>query len=269
MPNTETVKEYYDIHTKKKLQDFVYGNARVKAAYETIAACINKDVKTILEIGCGIGYIANDIAQIASVEKVIGFDISPRSVEIACRLFKHEKLNYVQADSLAETSFAGSMQFDLIVLMDVYEHISIEERQSFNAQLNDFLSPKGSVVLTCPTPAYLDWLRKNESHLIQPVDENIGMKELHDLMQTTSTDLLFYKKKNIWKQGDYFHACLSRKTFGELNSAHLPKSSMAQVKSKFYEIWQMINTMIRKKVNPYRERNERKERVKMALGMDV
>ncbi|MDH4176396.1 MAG: class I SAM-dependent methyltransferase [Thermoleophilia bacterium] len=73
-----------------------------------------------LDVGCGIGSVAHDIA-VRSRARVIGIDTSPWSLEVARRRFAHPDVTYVHADAL---TYAPDEPVDVAVLSNVLEHIA-------------------------------------------------------------------------------------------------------------------------------------------------
>ena len=196
---------FYDAHVVEKIEDFVHGNRRVDCAWETICQCAIKPHR-ILEIGCGIGHVAWRMKAHWPESVVVGADISPASVDIATKLFASAGLSFCTWPPEAEAGWTE--EFDLIVLMDVYEHIPPAERQPLHNWLRQLRKPTGRIVLSCPTPRYLARLRRDSPQAIQPVDEDIDLEVVHRLARETGTDVLLYKEVSVWHQGDYAHIAL-------------------------------------------------------------
>lgn len=204
--NSDKVREYYDEHTKDKLRDFLVTNPRVEEAWKTIKKYAPLHVKHILEIGCGIGSICGRMNRYFNAN-IVGLDISSKSIELANKLFKSSRVSFVEG-LLAKEKFNN--KFDLIILMDVYEHIHQNDREELHTTLKNLLNEKGRIILSFPTPHYLSWLKKNEPISIQPVDEDISAEVILQLSKDTGTELILYKKINVWHEGDYAHAILEK-----------------------------------------------------------
>ncbi len=101
-----------------------------------------------------------------------------------------------------------SGKFDLIVLMDVYEHVSVADRRGLHQVLRELRTESGRIVLSCPTPRCQAWLRQDHPDQIQPVDEDISIETISALARDTKTDVLLFQEINVWHQGDYSHAVL-------------------------------------------------------------
>lgn len=208
MSDRKNVEAYYDEHITGKLEGFYNGNPRADIGWKTLRSNLLSDPGTILEIGCGIGDFCHKMHMHWPNARITGLDISPKSIEVANTLFSNDHLQFVTG-IIDEKVFAGQ-KFDLIILMDVYEHISNEIRPSFDKILADILSPQGTIFMSFPTPRYLDYLKKNIPDEIQPVDEDINIHTISSLANTTATDVILYKEMEIWCRGDYAHAFLRK-----------------------------------------------------------
>jgi 2-polyprenyl-3-methyl-5-hydroxy-6-metoxy-1,4-benzoquinol methylase len=207
LPTKETIKSYYDNHLAGKLNGYINQNRRVESAYAEVKKLITKDVRTVIEIGCGIGDISYRIAKQFPSVKVKGLDISEKSIHTAKNLFQRENLSYHCGEIDITNNFGSA---DLIILIDVYEHIDNDTRNFFNQMLGKLLAKNGKIFLAFPTPEYLAWLKIHDPANIQPVDEDITIAVIADLAKTSHCDVQFYRKKNIWHINDYAHALLDR-----------------------------------------------------------
>ena len=108
---------YYDTHVRQKLRDFIEGNDRVERAWQSIEEWAPAGPSHILEIGCGIGAVCWRMSRNWPTAKVVGLDLSPRSIQVARKLFGSERVSFIEAVS---DEVCGNYKADLIVLMDVY-----------------------------------------------------------------------------------------------------------------------------------------------------
>ncbi|MBC7914681.1 MAG: methyltransferase domain-containing protein [Pyrinomonadaceae bacterium] len=201
------VISYYNEHVQHKLNDFIEVNPRIESAWKTLLEFAPQSPLSILEIGCGIGSVSHRMNNQWPAAKVKGVDISTLSIEIANKLFSNSQTTFLPG-ILKQGTFTE--QFDLIVLMDVYEHISTHDRAEVHASLKKILKNKGRIFLSVPTPHYLKWLEKNKPENIQPVDEYISFNVIGQLAAATDTEVLSYQVKNIWSMGDYAHIVLEK-----------------------------------------------------------
>lgn len=89
---------------------------------------------TVLDIGCGSGSLAYDIAKKAKF--VTGVDFEEKYLNKARQKRSRENIKYVLGDA---TRDLGGEKFDVVVLSNVLEHI--KERVSFMKQIKD-IAPK-------------------------------------------------------------------------------------------------------------------------------
>lgn len=206
-PTLDTVQAYYNERVEGKLRDFTHPNPRIEAAIQTLAEWAPLSPKRILEIGCGIGATSWRMARAWPQAEVIGADVSPTSIEVAKTCFQRPNLDY-RAGLIKEGVLQG--KFDLILLMDVYEHIAVENRESLHTGIESLLSEESRVVVTVPTPAVLEYARMHDPSGLQPVDEDINIEVIQRLAEATATELLYFRKVGIWEYGDFAHIVLGR-----------------------------------------------------------
>lgn len=75
--------------------------------------------ETILDIGCGNGFLGYDISKKA--KKVIGIDFNKDKIKFAQKKYKNDNLKFVIGDA---TQYKFNKKFDKIVLSNVLEHIT-------------------------------------------------------------------------------------------------------------------------------------------------
>jgi 2-polyprenyl-3-methyl-5-hydroxy-6-metoxy-1,4-benzoquinol methylase len=196
------VSSFYDLNVKEEIKDFINGNERNERAWETILRWAPDSVNSILEIGCGIGYISWRMSQVFNSAECNGIDTSQRSLDIARKLFAHPSLKYISGPLTEELT---KKEYDLIVLMDVYEHIAQSDRPSLHAAIKKLCHGNTRIILTFPTPGFLNYLRLNRPDQIQPIGENIDQSTLDLMALETGTKLIHYGEINVWSENDYAH----------------------------------------------------------------
>ena len=156
---------------------------------------------------------------------ITGMDISTMSIQIAKKLFADDKLNFIESILTPETF---NEQFDLIIFMDVYEHIAVADRPDVHAALAKILRNKGKIILTVPTPHNLIWSLVNKPETMQPVDEHISYEVIGKLSADTGAEVILYEKKNVWNVGDYAHIVLEKNDDFEAEFFHPKPVTAAQ-----------------------------------------
>jgi SAM-dependent methyltransferase len=206
-PDPAEVAAFYDVRVDGKLADFVHANPRIEAAVETLAEWAPANPGRVLEIGCGVGATAWRMARAWPDAEVIGLDLSPASIAAARTCFHRPNLRF-HAGRLETCGLAGV--FDLVLMMDVYEHVAPAERAALHGALGRLLAGESRCVLTVPSAAHQDYLRRCRPDGLQPIDETIGAAQILALAEATRTRLLSYREVGVWRCGDYLHAVLSR-----------------------------------------------------------
>lgn len=103
--------------TSLKLNNGLHPKHRIMKYHQYFIDNI-EERSNILDIGCGIGALANSIAKKANF--VLACDINIKSLEIAKNTFKKDNVKFIYADA---TSYKFNASFDYIILSNVLEHI--------------------------------------------------------------------------------------------------------------------------------------------------
>lgn len=110
-------------HISTKINHNIHPKHRIMNYHKFFLDNINRDSK-VLDIGCGNGNLAFDIAK--KVGNVIAIDIKKNSIKFAKKYFNRHNIEYILADA---TTYQFNEKFDYIILSNVLEHI--KERKEF------------------------------------------------------------------------------------------------------------------------------------------
>lgn len=127
---------------------------------------------TVLDIGCGNGFLAHDLSRKAKM--VVAIDILEKNIKVAKEKFASSNLEYLIGDA---KTYDFKEKFDIIVLSNVLEHI--ENRIEFLKKTKK-LAPK--VIVRVPLLTR-DWLsvykkengceyRLDSTHFIEHTEES-------------------------------------------------------------------------------------------------
>lgn len=113
------------IHTKHRHMNY----------HNFFISCIKADER-ILDIGCGIGAVAYDVAE-KSGARVIGLELEAHNLAQARQNFSHPQVSYCLGDALI--GFIKT-PIDVVILSNVLEHLP--ERPQFLQRIQETVQPK-------------------------------------------------------------------------------------------------------------------------------
>jgi 3' terminal RNA ribose 2'-O-methyltransferase Hen1 len=124
-----------------------------------VAAIKNSGARSVLDLGCGSAKLMQAILANTSVEKVVGIDVSYRSLEAGARRLHLDTMTPRQRDRVE--LLHGSLTyrdrrlegFDAAALVEVIEHLDPSRLESFERVVFEHASPR-AVVVTTPNVEY-------------------------------------------------------------------------------------------------------------------
>ena len=138
----------------------------------------SKKTDSVLDVGCGDGYVSWHVA--AKAQEVVGIDMKKSSIQRAKKKYHRKNLSYIIGDA---TKKKFTKTFDVIILSNVLEHI--QDRVGLLKQL-----PQAQTYLIRVPLITRDWLavymkeqgydyRLDRTHELEYTEELI-CKELHE-----------------------------------------------------------------------------------------
>lgn len=97
---------------------------------------------SVLDVGCGDGRLIGLLKE--SVEHVVGVDLSERAIQYARAFHPEVDFRVINANQLDE-------EFDVVVAMEVLEHIPTEQVTNFLQSLEARAKNEGDVIISVPT----------------------------------------------------------------------------------------------------------------------
>ncbi|MFO0916868.1 MAG: 3' terminal RNA ribose 2'-O-methyltransferase Hen1 [Planctomycetaceae bacterium] len=124
-----------------------------------LAALRGSGARSVLDLGCGEGKLLRDLLADRQFERIVGMDVSIRSLEIAHRRLNLDRLPERQAERIK--LIHGSLiyrdqrlaNFDAAAVVEVIEHLDPPRLSAFERMVFEFARPK-TVVLTTPNSEY-------------------------------------------------------------------------------------------------------------------
>lgn len=147
-------RSYYDTYTGV---DGAWAKSFAKRAttYRALLRRLLRAVpspSTVVEIGCGVGFLSALLARLPGAPTVYSTELSADGLRIAStQLRRYPNLRLLRAD--AEGIPLRSAAADLVVCMDVVEHLGNPE--GFFREANRVLAPGGALLFSTPNPGSL------------------------------------------------------------------------------------------------------------------
>jgi SAM-dependent methyltransferase len=202
------IRVYYDDFARSTFaRDYVHGNRRVERQHDFLRRAVPSCCRRILVIGCGYGDSSNYLARkITPGAEILAVDISSVCIAMARELHAHPNIEFRRLDVVKE-GIPG--RWDCIIFPDVYEHIPANARPILHGKLKKALTERGTILLTCPSPAHQDFLREKGEGL-QVVDETVTLEDYLRLAEETDGLLTYYSVISVFRSGDYVHVVIER-----------------------------------------------------------
>jgi SAM-dependent methyltransferase len=132
----------------------------------------------IAEVGCGRGWLTNLVSPYG---ECVGVEPVAPVVEAARKLFPALRFEVGSATTLAEAGEAEA--FDVVISSEVIEHVPVEGRDAFVADLRALLRADGSLILTTDRGELSRrWARRPEV-TEQPEENWMTEREVRDLFE--------------------------------------------------------------------------------------
>jgi 3' terminal RNA ribose 2'-O-methyltransferase Hen1 len=124
-----------------------------------VAVLKGSGARSVVDLGCGEGKLLRELLAVRQFEQIVGMDVSIRSLEIAQRRLKLDRIPDRQRERI--TLIHGSLMyrdqrlanFDAAAIVEVIEHLDPPRLSAFERVVFEFARPK-TVVLTTPNSEY-------------------------------------------------------------------------------------------------------------------
>lgn len=137
----------------------------------------------VLDIGCGNGALAYDVAVSVENVDIVGIDLDVRNIKMAKEKYQNSNIDYVLGDATKDLPDEG---FDVIILSNVLEHI--DKRIDFLEGINEKYKP--SLILIRVPMFNRDWrvplkkeigvdYRLDETHFTEYTFEEFESEIIH------------------------------------------------------------------------------------------
>ena len=120
-----------------------------------LAILKDSGAKSVIDLGCGEGKLLRELAKVKQFERIVGMDVSVRSLEIATEKLRlesgNERLSLIHGSLMyRDKRLAG---FDAASVVEVIEHLDPPRLSAFERVVFEFARPR-TVVVTTPNKEY-------------------------------------------------------------------------------------------------------------------
>ncbi len=105
-------------------------------------------VARIVDIGCGDGRFSRELSLANRNSTVVGIDYSKRAIALASAM--NPDINNLKFHSIDITEKHDLAPFDIAILMEVFEHLPIEDADLFMSSVRTLLRAGGTLYITVP-----------------------------------------------------------------------------------------------------------------------
>lgn len=201
LPPNASERSYYDSIVARQLEKAF--NDRHLFLHERLSSLGIRADARILEVGCGIGVMTFLVRPLVPQGQIISIDSSEDSIAMARRInHAATNVNFIvgRIQDLGN-SLAG--RFDLILLLDVLEHIPCSEHQAVLQILRAKVAESGRLLVNIPSAGYNSYLRASSPTDLQPIDEILEADKVVGTFSAAGFDLLALQTYGIWLQDQY------------------------------------------------------------------
>ena len=211
--NVEAVADYYDDFIAKQLESGI--NDRIYHLYKMLLSFGLKPDSTILELGSGIGTMTFLLSKYVKKGKIEAVDLSPKSIEFAKQRIKDSNISFVAGDVVYYRP--SNSDIDFVTLFDIIEHIPIEKHGDLFQNLSLVVNDKTKVLINIPSPASIEYDRKNNPEQLQIIDQALPLTLIVENIERNGLALTYFKTYSIWMENDYqFFVVEKKKEFKEV-----------------------------------------------------
>lgn len=166
----------------------------------------------VLEIGCGSGLGSIFLSQFC--HSVYGLDVKEREIRDAKRISKRNNLSFIQKDFF---EYSSEDKFDVIVMMDVIEHMDESTGRKMLQKATKHLNPHGILFIGTPSIYSFEY---------QSAFSKAGHVKLYDQMELIKIVEEYYGRAIAFSMNDEtIHTGFAKLAWYYFILAFLPKTN--------------------------------------------
>lgn len=255
MTSSTEVKQFYDNFTDTRMLQYkLDGNPRIDLAVKLITGYLTPNSQ-ILDLGCGIGIVPEQVAAKLQQGKILACDLSENNINYACQTVNSEKIEFLNVNVVENFETIRNKlttAVDLVTMVDVIEHLPPDSYDQLFNNLSQVTSDRAKVILTYPSPEYQKYLQTNEPEELQIIDEVIEVNSLLQYALKYGFNLEYFTYVDVWKYHQYIHCVFSK----QRRCIPLPPPNFigkVQRKLKAYKSKLLLPFLKAKYIQPYKK----------------
>ena len=207
------ISAFYDEFVQRQLK--TGANERLISLYKKLLKFGLKDQSKVLELGCGVGIFTKLLTKKIGKGLIEAVDLSEKSVAVAHDQLKDKKnIHFDVADVVKYTP--KNSDFDFITLLDVIEHIPLDQHEELFGNLAQICTEKTQIIINIPNPQYIAYARIHHPESLQVLDQEVELFPLMQHCEKHGLEFLYFEKYGIWEEEDYHFMVLRKKRKFEL-----------------------------------------------------
>lgn len=224
----ETNRQYYKTYWNDNMLQYLLNSAGARwfdhLLHLTLAETSKKSVRSVADIGCGVGNKTAFMAKYYPEAKVAGYDFSKEGIAAAAKFHKLKNVDFATED-ITEAKY--KKKFDLITAFDFLEHI--DDWKDLTKKLikanNRYMLISSPVGRMRPYEVHIGHVR------------NFKKREIEDFMESQG-----YKTVKTLYAGFPFHSPLLRDLTNLFykDYAELPQAKMSFISKRVHDIWYFL-----------------------------
>ena len=202
------ISEFYDEFAKRQLK--IGANERLISLYKRLVNLGLNENSRVLELGCGVGIFTKLLSKKISTGIIEAADLSEKSIDVAKDQVKNKKnISCFVADVVHYQP--QNSDFDFITLMDVIEHIPLDQHEELFENLSQIATDKTQIAINIPNPQYIGYMRNHDPESMQVIDQEVELFPLMKHLEKHGLELTCFEKYGIWESEDYHFMVIRKK----------------------------------------------------------
>ena len=195
-----TVPDFYDEFVDYELTYLRHPNRRHRRVREHLGPLLERNLRAALDVGCGIGLMSAWLAE--RVPRVVGVDVSSRSIEVCRRLHPNGEF---QVCALPDDPLPDG-PFDLVTFIDVLEHLPPSQLKLVFERVDEVIAAAGVVAVNLPSRLFA----QKEGIERQIIDEAVPVDEIVAAAATIGMEPLTITRYGAEFSNQYVFCAFSR-----------------------------------------------------------